>query len=121
MVRMVSPWRLLLIGLAAGGVVGLLGVGASTVVVPALAFWIGLEEHEAHGTTSAVVLPTALVSAVVYALKGHVDLRLALQLGLGGAAGAFLGVTLMPHLSPLWLRRVFATTALVAGWQMLHR
>jgi uncharacterized protein len=115
-------WKLLTVGLAAGGVVGLLGVGASTVVVPALTFWLGVDEHEAHGTTCLVVLPTALVSAWLYARQGHVNWSLALNLGLGGAAGAYIGATwLMPRLSPIWLRRIFATTALAAGWQMLRR
>lgn len=114
-------FQLLLTGLLAGGVVGLLGVGASTVVVPALTFWMHRGEHEAHGTTCAVVLPTALVSAYLYARGGHVNWSLALNLGLGGAVGAYLGTLLMPRLSPLWLRRIFATTALLAGWQMLRR
>lgn len=116
-----APGRLIIIGLVAGLVVGLLGVGASTVVVPALAFWIGVREHEAHGTTNAVVLPTALVSAVQYARHGHVNWSLAVALGLSGAAGAYLGTVLMPHLSAVWLRRLFATTALLAGWQMLRK
>lgn len=116
-----SKWKLLSTGLVAGGVVGLLGVGASTVVVPALTFWMGVEEHQAHGTCSAVVLPTALVSAVVYAFKGYVSWPLALNLAAGGVVGAYLGTLLMPHLSPVWLRRVFAATALLAGWQMLRR
>lgn len=112
--------KLLTTGLVAGLVVGLLGVGASTVVVPALTFWIGVAEHEAHGSTTAVVLPTALVGVVVYLLQGLVNWRLALNIGLGGAVGAYLGTVLMPHLSPIWLRRIFATTALLAGWQMLR-
>lgn len=116
-----SPLKLLPIGLVAGLVVGLLGVGASTVVVPALTFWVGLEEHVAHGTTTAVVLPTALVSAVLYARGGFVNWPLALNLGAGGALGAYLGTLIMPHISPVWLRRIFATTALLAGWQMLRK
>lgn len=115
------PWRLLTIGAVAGLVVGFLGVGASTVVVPALTAWIGLAEHEGHGTATAVVLPTALVSTFLYARHGHVPWPLAAQLAAGGAVGAYLGTRLMPHIPPLWLRRIFATTALLAGWQMLTR
>lgn len=113
--------KLLSTGLLAGLVVGFLGVGASTVVVPAMTFWMGIHEHEAHGTTCIVVLPTALIAAWLYAMKGHVDLNLALTLGAGGVVGAYLGTLLMGRLSPLVLRRVFATTALLAGWQMLSR
>ncbi|HWI64731.1 MAG TPA: sulfite exporter TauE/SafE family protein [Symbiobacteriaceae bacterium] len=116
----VPPTKLLLIGLVAGTVVGLLGVGASTVVVPALTFWIGRPEHKAHGTTCLVVLPTAVIGAWLYSRQGNVNWPLALNLGIGGAAGAYLGTRLMGHLSPIWLRRVFATTALIAGWQMLR-
>jgi uncharacterized membrane protein YfcA len=120
-VKMGLPIKLLIVGLVAGAVVGLLGVGASTVVVPALTFWLAVEEHEAHGTCSAVVLPTALISAWLYARQGYVNWMLALNLGIGGAAGALVGAAVMPHLSPVWLRRVFAVTALVAGWQMLRK
>jgi uncharacterized membrane protein YfcA len=116
-----APARLIVIGAIAGLVVGLLGVGASTVVVPALALWIGVSEHKAHGTTTAVVLPTAVISALLYAWRGMVQWKLALYLGIGGAVGAYLGTLLMPHLSPIWLRRIFAVTALLAGWQMLRR
>jgi hypothetical protein len=115
------PSKLVGIGLVTGLTVGLLGVGASSVVVPALTGWIGLPEHEAHGTTCLVVLPTALLSAWIYARSGYVSLWLALSLGASGAVGAYLGALLMPHISPLWLRRIFATTALLAGWQMLRR
>ncbi|HYF91174.1 MAG TPA: sulfite exporter TauE/SafE family protein [Symbiobacteriaceae bacterium] len=116
----VPPLKLLAIGLVAGLVVGLLGVGASTIVVPALTFWIGRPEHKAHGTTCMVVLPTALVGAWLYSRQGNVNWALALNLGMGGAVGALIGTRLMKHLSPIWLRRVFATTALLAGWQMLR-
>jgi uncharacterized protein len=119
--KVALPMKLVLIGLVAGGVVGLLGVGASTIVVPALTFWLAVDEHDAHGTCSAVVLPTALISALLYARQGFVNWRLAINLGIGGAAGAYLGTILMPHLSAVWLRRVFAVTALAAGWQMLRR
>lgn len=119
MVHEEDPVRLALIGLAAGLVVGLLGVGASTVVVPGLTLWLGVEEHIAHGSTCAVVLPTALISVLLYARRGNVLWPLALPLALGGAAGAFLGTLLMPHLPAHWLRRLFAATALLAGWQML--
>lgn len=115
------PWRLLLIGGAAGLVVGLLGVGASGVVVPGLTLWAGLREHQAHGTATAVVLPTALVSGAVYALGGNVPWLMAAQLAAGGALGAYAGTLIMPHLPPIWLRRIFATTALLAGWQMVAR
>lgn len=115
------PMKLMTIGSAAGLIVGLLGAGASTVVVPALTGWLGVPEHEAHGTTCVVVLPTALLSSVLYWRGGYVNGSLALMLGISGAAGAYLGTVLMPHISALWLRRIFATTALLAGWQMLTR
>lgn len=112
--------KLLATGLMAGLVVGLLGVGGSTVLVPAMTFWIGMEEHEAHGSTTAVILPTAVVGLVVYLMQGLANWGLALNIGLGGAVGAYLGTVLMPHISPIWLRRIFATTCLLAGWQMLR-
>jgi uncharacterized membrane protein YfcA len=117
----VSPVRLLLIGLVSGTVTGLLGVGASTVVVPALTYWLSRPEHKAHGTTCLVVLPTALVGAWAYSRHGDVNWLLAANVAVGGAVGAFLGARLMDKLSPEWLRRIFATTALLAGWQMLRR
>jgi uncharacterized membrane protein YfcA len=100
---------------------GFLGVGGGTVLVPGLTLWLGVEEHEGHGTALAVIVPTALLSALVYAHKGLVDWSLALQIALGGVVGAYAGACLMPRLSAHTLRWVYGSFLLFAGYQLLTR
>ncbi len=112
-------WKYLLTGVAAGLVNGLLGVGGGTVLVPALTLVHGVDDHEAHGTALATILPTSVVSSLIYARGGFVDLGLAGRIALGGAVGAFLGAKLLPRLPESTLRRVFSVFLILAGLQLL--
>lgn len=114
-------WSYMLIGLAAGLVNGLLGVGGGTVLVPALTLWKQVPDHQAHGTTLAVILPTSVASVLVYSQRGYLDWRLALWLAAGGATGSYLGARLLERLSEATLRKVFAVFLILAGLQLLWR
>ncbi len=89
----------LVVGLAAGFMSGLFGVGGGILVVPALVLVLHMEQRLAHGTSLAAVLPISLMSLVTYWGQGHVDWWLALWLSLGALAGAVLGTRLL-HVVP---------------------
>lgn len=108
-----------LTGLVAGLVNGLLGVGGGTVLVPALTLLHGVEDHDAHGTALAVILPTSVASTLIYVRGGFLDLGLAARIALGGAAGAFLGARLLARLPEAILRQVFSVFLILAGLQLL--
>lgn len=107
------------IGLMAGLINGLLGIGGGPILVPALVFACCLPEHEAHGTAVAAVLFTSAVSAAVYVAHGRLDLSLAGQVALGGVVGSYLGARLMPRLKAQVLRRLYAAFLAAAGLRML--
>lgn len=111
--------KYVLTGLAAGVVNGLLGVGGGTVLVPALTLLHGVEDHQAHGTALAVILPTSIASTLIYAGGGFLDLGLAARIALGGAVGAFIGARLLERLPEVTLRRVFSAFLILAGLQLL--
>jgi len=86
------------IGLVAGFLSGLFGVGGGILIVPALVLLAGFEQKRAAGTSLAAIVPTSLVGVGSYALTGHVDWLAALLLAAGAVGGAQLGSLLLDRL-----------------------
>ncbi|MCA0346014.1 MAG: TSUP family transporter, partial [Actinobacteria bacterium] len=110
---------LIAIGLAAGLLSGLFGIGGGTIIVPALALWLGMPQRLAAGTSVAAILPAAAVGAISYAVQGNVDWTAALCLAVGIVAGAQLGTYLLARLpvSALqWAFMVFLLVVIVTLW-----
>ena len=82
------------IGLAAGVVAGLLGVGGGTLFVPALTIGLGLSQLDAEATSLLAIIPVALVGTLRQRAHGNVDLRTGVVLGLVAVAGAVCGVAI---------------------------
>jgi uncharacterized membrane protein YfcA len=83
-----------LIGLVAGIVAGLLGVGGGALFVPALTIGLGLSQLDAEATSLLAIIPVALVGAVRQRSHGNVDVRTGVVLGLVAVAGAAGGVAI---------------------------
>ena len=83
-----------LIGLAAGVVAGLLGVGGGALFVPALTIFLGLSQIDAEATSLLAIIPVAIVGAWRQRRHGNVDLRTAALLGVLAVGGAGGGVAL---------------------------
>jgi uncharacterized membrane protein YfcA len=109
-------FRVVLIGLAAGLLGGMFGVGGGLLIVPALVLVLGFEQRLAHGTSLAAILPIALASLVTYWTVGNVDWPAALWLSLGALGGAVAGTKLLqilPHRTlALGFTAVLAITAI---------
>ena len=105
----------ILVGSAAGMIAGLLGVGGGVILVPALVGILLLEQHQAHGTSLAVVLVIGLPAAFAYALFGHMDWILVLELAAGSVVGVVLGAKLMMRVPARELRLLFATFVVATG------
>jgi hypothetical protein len=100
---------LVLLGLVAGAFGGLIGVGGGVIIVPALVFLFGLSQHQAQGTTLALLIPPiGLLAAWTYYQEGYVDIHIAALICLGFFAGGLLGAKVANHLSNVALERVFA-------------
>ncbi len=100
---------LLVLGVLAGALSGLLGIGGGILIVPALIFFFGYSAHMAQGTTLALMVPPiGLLAAWSYYQKGHVDIRAALIMALGFLAGSYVGARWSLALPEAALRRIFA-------------
>lgn len=113
-----EKFKAILIGALAGVTGGLLGIGGAIVMVPCMVNFLGFSQHSAHATSLAVVIPGALISALVYKSFGQLDMTLALLFAGGGMAGAYIGSTIMPKVKPSMLKRIFAVLALALSIRM---
>jgi uncharacterized membrane protein YfcA len=108
------------LGLAAGFLAGMFGVGGGIVFVPALVA-LGLDSHEAIGTSLLAIIPTVLVGTWSQSRYGNVRWRAALVLGIAAAATAQGGAVLAESLSGATLRRLFAGLLVVVAFQIAWR
>ncbi|MFT4212291.1 MAG: sulfite exporter TauE/SafE family protein [Microbacterium sp.] len=92
------------IGLLAGLLSGLFGVGGGTVIVPMLVLLLGFDQRLAAGTSLAAIVPTAAVGVVSYAVHDSVAWIPALILAAGAVVGAQIGTWLLPRVSQNALR-----------------
>lgn len=107
------------IGLVTGLVNGLLGIGGGTIAIPAMVFMLGVHQHQAHGTSLAIIFPTAFVSTIIYGLHNNLDLMLALKVASSGMFGGYLGAKLMNKIPALTLKKIFAVFMILAGLRMV--
>ena len=99
----------ILIGLAAGVLSGLFGIGGGVVIVPALLLVANMSPLAATGTSlGALLLPVGALGAWEYYRTGNLDIRAALLLAVGLFFGAFFGAKVAQMVTPLILKRVFA-------------
>jgi uncharacterized membrane protein YfcA len=108
------------IGVAAGVVAGLLGVGGGVLFVPGLVIFLGLSQHQAEATSLLAIVPVALVGAFNQDRYGNVRRSDALLLGLLSVAGAAGGVALANLLSGAALRTGFALLILLVAAQLVR-
>lgn len=112
---------LLLLGLAAGILSSVMGVGGGVIMVPAMVLLFGFGQHVAEGTSLLVIVPTAITGAWRHTRNGYTAWRLGLLLGLGGVLGGLLGAQIALSLSAQWLQRLFALLLVVTGVRLLRR
>ena len=106
---------LLVVGLGAGFLSGVFGVGGGILVVPGLMMFVKMEQRRAHGTSLAAVLPISAASLVTYWLHDHVDWPVAMWLTVGALAGAYVGASLLAIISKRNLALVFAIVLGIIG------
>src|SRR5262245_9257384 len=113
-------WRAVaVIGFLTGILSGLLGIGGAAILVPGMVDVLGMTQHRATGTSLFVIIPTALVSAVVYALSGTMDWVLVALFSVTAVIGATVGARATARISALSLRRMFGIFLLFIAVRLL--
>jgi uncharacterized membrane protein YfcA len=108
------------LGLAAGVLAGMFGVGGGILFVPTLVA-LGLSQHDATGTSLLAIIPTALVGTWRQARYGNVRWRGALVIGVAAAVAAQGGVAVAESLSGPTLRKLFAGLLALVAIQIAWR
>jgi len=111
----VSFSGLCVVGVLIGLLKGMLGIGGGVLLLPVLIVVVGMNVHQAVGTSLGVVLFSSIAGTIKYGLSGHVSLWIAMSLLVGSSVGIQIGVVLCHKLHAKKLRRYFAVLALVVA------
>ena len=109
-----------LLGLFAGVVSGLLGIGGAVVIIPGLVYIAKLQQHTANGTSlAALLLPVGLLGVMQYAKRDQVNWGYAAVVAVGLLIGAYFGARLAGSLPDVTLRRIFGGFLLLISVRLL--
>jgi uncharacterized membrane protein YfcA len=108
------------VGALAGVLAGLLGVGGGVLFVPALTFFLGLDQVDAEATSLLAIMPMALVGAWRQHRYGNVRLRDALVLGPLAIPGAVAGVAVVNVVPERAVQVAFAALMVVIAWRLVR-
>ena len=108
--------EVVLLGLAAGILVGLMGIGGGVVVVPAMVYLLGMDQHVSQGTSLLLQLPPVGIGALyLYWRKGRVDLPAGLVCAAGFLLGGYFGSVAAIQMSSNRLRGLFGLFQIAAA------
>ena len=111
---------LVLIGLAAGFLGGLVGIGGGVLIVPALVLLLGLSQHKAQGISLAMILfPVGILGVINYYKKGYVDFKYAGLLAVGFLIGSYAGSKFSLSLPQETVKKVFAIVMILLALKLL--
>lgn len=117
---MANLWLFILLGTIAGFLRGLIGIGGGVIIVPALVFLFGFSQHEAQGTTLALLVPPiGLLAAWTYYQQGYVDVKIAISICFGFVIGSLLGAKLAISIPNVILEKIFGGVMLMIALKMI--
>ncbi len=111
----------LLVGVVAGVASGVAGVGGGVIMIPAMVFLLGFDQHVAQGTSTLAILFTSVAGTYVNVRNRRADLKVAAAVGVGGAAAAFLATRLAVAIDADLLQRLFGLLVIFSGTRMAVR
>ena len=111
---------LIVIGLAAGILSGLVGVGGGIIVVPALVFFLSFSQQQAQGTSlGLLLLPVGILAVLNYYKQGHIDIRVVAIMAIAFVIGGWLGSKWALALPEITVRRIFAVILFYSAFKMI--
>lgn len=111
---------LLAVGLAAGFLSGMVGIGGGIIIVPVLVYFLGFTQHQAQGTTLFMfLLPIGILGVMNYHKQGYVDYKTALIICTTFVFGSYFGSKLSISLDQKMVKQIFGAIIILLGAKML--
>jgi uncharacterized membrane protein YfcA len=108
------------IGIVAGTLAGLFGIGGGIIIVPLLALLLKFSPSKAVGTSlAAMLLPVAILAVIKYAKVGEVDFKVAFSIGFAILVMSGIGATIGLSIGNVWVSRGFGVLLLIVGVKFL--
>jgi len=115
-----NPFLYIILGLLAGILGGMFGIGGGTILIPVLVYMFGLSQHQAQGTTLAVMVPPiGLLAAMRYYYSGNVKIGMAAYICVGFLVGGLIGANFVQGLSEPLLKKMFGVYLLAVAVNMI--
>jgi uncharacterized membrane protein YfcA len=117
---MTTDILIIMVGLIAGVISGLLGIGGAIFMIPMLVLILGMNQHVAQGSTLAMMLPPVTILAVMtYHKNGNLDWKIAGLLCLGFVFGSYFGAHFATAIHPAVLKKIFGVVLIIAAVKMI--
>ncbi len=111
---------LILIGIVAGFLSGLIGIGGGILIVPALVILLGFSQKLAQGTSLGIMLlPIGILAVIQYHKEGYLNINYAAIVAVSFILGSFFGSKLAVSLSDDKVKKIFAFILLIIAMKML--
>jgi uncharacterized membrane protein YfcA len=111
---------LILVGIAAGILGGLVGIGGGIIIVPSLVYFLSFSQKAAQGTSlGLLLLPVGILGVLQYYKQGHVDFKIVGLIAIGFLAGSYLGSKVALSLPHDTVKKIFAVLLIVIAIKML--
>ena len=108
------------LGLLAGVASGFFGIGGGTIIIPFLVFCAGFSQHQAQGTTLALMVPPiGILAAMRYYVDGNVNIKAAAIICAGFIIGGLLGAHLVSPIPDTTLKKIFGVYLAIIGIKMI--
>lgn len=111
---------LLLIGLVAGIFGGMVGLGGGVIMIPAMIYLMGMGQHEAQGTSLAVMLPpVGLLAVMNYYKAGEINLKYAMVIAVAFLIGGYFGSKIALNIPVSMMKKIFAFALIAIALNMV--
>jgi len=111
---------LAIIGLAAGILSGMIGIGGGIIIVPALVFVLGFTQQQAQGTSlGLLLLPVGILAVMNYYKQGYIDVKVVAIMCITFVAGGWLGSKIALSLPQETVKKIFAVILILVAFKML--
>lgn len=117
---MTSILILLAVGLIAGALSGMVGIGGGIIIVPALVYFLGFSQHQAQGTVLFMfLLPIGILGVMNYYNAGHIDFKTAFIIASTFVIGSYFGSKISIAIDQQTLKKVFGVIILLLSLKMI--